>query len=105
MLVLGAGLLRRGPRRSGEEERGGALMTESAAGRRTVKGVLLVLAVAAGFVALAQPQYGRGTRLVPATNLDVVIVLDYSKSMYARDVTPSRIERAKTEVGRLIADL
>jgi Ca-activated chloride channel family protein len=67
--------------------------------------VLLVLAVAAGFVALAQPQYGRGTRVLPATNLDVIIVLDYSKSMYARDVTPSRTERAKSEVARLIADL
>src|SRR5260221_13671425 len=42
---------------------------------------------------------------MPATNLDVIIVLDYSKSMYARDVTPSRTERAKGEVGRLIADL
>jgi Ca-activated chloride channel family protein len=42
---------------------------------------------------------------LPATNLDVVIVLDYSKSMYARDVPPARIERAKAEVGRLISDL
>ena len=57
------------------------------------------LAIALAFVALARPQYGRGTRLIPATNLDVVIVLDYSKSMYARDVAPSRILRAKAEVG------
>ena len=64
-----------------------------------------MLAVAIGFVALAQPQYGRGTRIVPATNLDVVIVLDYSKSMYAKDVSPSRTERAKSEVSRLIGDL
>ena len=33
------------------------------------------------------------------------IVLDYSKSMYARDVAPSRIARAKAEVARLIRDL
>jgi Ca-activated chloride channel family protein len=105
ILVAGAFLLVRAARRFGDEARVRALMTADPASRRTVKGVLLVLAVAVGFVALAQPQYGRGTRLVPATNLDVVIVLDYSKSMYARDVTPSRIERAKTEVGRLIADL
>ena len=43
-----------------------------------------VLAVTLSFIALAEPQYGRGTRLIPATNLDVVIVLDYSKSMYAK---------------------
>jgi Ca-activated chloride channel family protein len=35
----------------------------------------------------------------------VVIVLDYSKSMYARDVEPSRIFRAKVEVARLVRDL
>jgi Ca-activated chloride channel family protein len=34
-----------------------------------------------------------------------VIVLDYSKSMYARDIAPSRIQRAKAEVARLIHDL
>jgi len=64
-----------------------------------------VLALGLAFLALARPQFGRGTRLIPATNLDVVIVLDYSKSMYARDVAPSRIARAKAEVARLIRDL
>jgi Ca-activated chloride channel family protein len=104
-LVAGAFLLIRASRRFGDEARVAALVTDRPAGRRALKGVLTVLAVAIGFVALAQPQYGRGTRIVPATNLDVVIVLDYSKSMYAKDVTPSRTERAKSEVSRLIADL
>jgi Ca-activated chloride channel family protein len=81
------------------------LVTERTGGKRALKGALVVLAVALGFLALAGPQYGRGTRLIPATNLDCVIVLDYSKSMYARDVAPTRTERAKAEVARLIADL
>jgi Ca-activated chloride channel family protein len=76
-----------------------------ATGRRAFKGVLLVVALVAAFVALARPQWGRGTKLVPASNLDVVVVLDYSKSMYARDVAPSRIARAKAEVGKLVHDL
>jgi len=105
LLVISGVLLVRAARRFGDDARVAALVTDRPAGRRTLKGVLLVVAVAIGFVALAQPQYGRGTRLVPATNLDVVIVLDYSKSMYARDVSPSRTERAKAEVARLIADL
>jgi Ca-activated chloride channel family protein len=70
-----------------------------------VKGVLLVLAIAFAFLALARPQFGRGTRLIPATNLDVVVVLDYSKSMYARDIAPSRIARAKAEVAQLVRAL
>jgi len=73
--------------------------------RRAIKGVLSVLGLAACFVALAQPQYGWGTRRIPATNLDVIIVLDYSKSMFARDVVPSRTVRAKAEVARLVAEL
>lgn len=105
LLILGGFMLIRSVRRFGEEERVAGLVTGAAGARRATKGVLLVLAVALGFVALAKPQYGKGTRLIPATNLDVVIVLDYSKSMYARDVTPSRIARAKTEVGQLISQL
>jgi Ca-activated chloride channel family protein len=76
-----------------------------ASGRRALKGVLLVIALVSAFLALARPQWGRGTKLVPATNLDVVIVLDYSKSMYARDVAPSRIARAKAEVSKLVREL
>lgn len=81
------------------------LRTFDADSRRTVKGVLFVLALACALFALARPRFGRGVKHVPATNLDVVVVLDYSKSMYARDVVPSRIARAKAEVGRLIRDL
>lgn len=105
LLVAGGVLLLRAVRRFGDEARVNALITSRAGGRRALKGVLLVLAVALAFVALAKPQYGRGTRLIPATDLDVVVVLDYSKSMYARDVVPSRIARAKIEVGQLIQDL
>ncbi len=105
MLILGASQ-RAGARvRFGEPALVGKLETFDATGRRTLKGGLLVVAMLFAFVALARPQFGHGTRLIPATNLDVVIVLDYSKSMYARDVAPSRIARAKAEVGRLIHDL
>jgi Ca-activated chloride channel family protein len=81
------------------------LVTFDARGRRAFKAVLLVAAMTLAFVALARPKFGSGTKIVPATNLDVVIVLDYSKSMYARDIVPSRIARAKAEVARLIQDL
>jgi Ca-activated chloride channel family protein len=81
------------------------LVSYDATARRAVKSVLLVVAMLSAFVALARPQFGSGTRIIPATNLDVVIVLDYSKSMYARDIAPSRIARAKAEVARLIQDL
>jgi Ca-activated chloride channel family protein len=105
LLVASGILLLRALRRFGEDARVQALTTDVTGVRRALKGVLLVLALGCAFVAAAQPQYGRGSRTVPATNLDVVLALDFSKSMYARDVAPSRIERAKIEIGRLITDL
>ena len=105
LLVLGAYFRKKAVHRFGDEALVLGLSTAQAGGRRALKGVLLVLSLALAFVSLAQPQYGRGTRLIPATDLDVILVMDFSKSMYARDISPSRIERAKAEVGRLIADL
>lgn len=105
LLLFGSFGLRRAIRRFGDPERVYALQTADASKRRAFKGLMLVLGMALAFVAAARPQYGKGTRLVPATNIDCVIVLDYSKSMYAQDVEPSRIFRAKIEVARLVKDL
>ena len=105
LLVLGGIAAARGVQRFGDVERVTALTTADPAKRRSWKGVLLVLAVALAFFAAARPQYGKGTRLIPATNVDVVLTLDYSKSMYAQDVVPSRIFRAKIEVERLVKAL
>lgn len=105
LLVLGALAGVRALRRFGEPGPVENLLTAHVGQRRALKGALLVLSLAACFVALAQPQYGWGTRRIPATNLDVIVVLDYSKSMYARDVAPNRIERAKSEVAELIGQL
>lgn len=101
VLLFGAYRFSQATKRFGDEDRVRALMTADASLWRTVRGVLALWVVALAFVALARPQYGGGRRRIPATNLDVVIVLDFSKSMYARDVAPSRIARAKAEVTEL----
>jgi Ca-activated chloride channel homolog len=105
LFVAGSILRHRQLKQFGDEALVSGLLTAQAGGRRAFKGVLCVLAVALAFVAAAQPQYGRGAKLIPATNLDLIIVLDYSKSMYARDIAPSRTLRAKSEVARLISGL
>jgi Ca-activated chloride channel homolog len=105
MLVLASFARVRAERRFGEPSLVHKLGTYDATARRAWKGVLLVVALSSAFLALARPQFGRGTRLIPATNLDVVIVLDFSKSMYARDIAPSRIARAKAEVAQLVRAL
>src|SRR4051812_5198838 len=63
--------------------------------RRSVKSVLLVLAVAGVSLALARPQWGETTEVSQALGDDIVFILDCSRSMLATDVQPNRLTRAK----------
>lgn len=55
--------------------------------------------------ALAQPQCGSHSELTKRRGIDVVVALDASKSMLARDVSPTRIERARLELSTLLDEL
>ena len=59
-------------------------------------GLCLLLVAAAG------PQCGERTEIVKRSGIDLVVALDASTSMLARDVKPSRLERAKVEVSALL---
>ncbi len=67
--------------------------------------VLVGLAAAALGIAAAGPQWG--TRVVETQSraLDLVFALDISKSMWARDLTPNRLERERLLVRRLLREL
>lgn len=56
------------------------------------------LAGALVVTALARPQLGTHTETVPSNGLDVVFVLDVSRSMLTEDVVPSRLQKAKHEI-------
>ena len=64
VLAAGGFLLLRAVKRFGDEKLVLALVTGRPGGRRALKGGLLVTAVALAFLALSEPQYGRGTRLI-----------------------------------------
>jgi Ca-activated chloride channel family protein len=72
---------------------------------RATRGVLFVLGFGLFVLAFAGPQYGSHTRVLRKRGIDVVIALDFSKSMLAKDVRPSRIDRAKAELSRLFGEL
>lgn len=72
---------------------------------RATRGVLAVLGIGLVIVTLAGPQYGSRERTLRKRGIDVVIALDFSKSMLARDVRPNRIDRAKAEITRFIEEL
>src|SRR5207237_2975456 len=55
--------------------------------------------------ALGRPQIPGRAKLTESRGLDLVVALDFSRSMLARDVYPSRLERAKAELAHLIDTL
>ncbi|XXF76516.1 VWA domain-containing protein [Myxococcaceae bacterium GXIMD 01537] len=73
--------------------------------RPAVQGSFYGLGLALFGLALAQPQCGSKSELTKRQGIDVVVALDASKSMLARDVQPSRLERARLELTTLLDEL
>lgn len=73
--------------------------------RPILRSVLQCLGFSLLAVALAQPQCGGTPEPIRRQGLDVVVALDASKSMLARDVEPDRITRAKLELTTLLDSL
>jgi len=67
-------------------------------GRRTLKAILVIVAIGAMALALMGPRLGTKVRTVERTGVDVIVALDVSTSMRAEDVAPSRLARAKKEI-------
>ena len=73
--------------------------------RFAIKFVLIVVAFATGVLALANLRFPKGTEKVSRNGIDVMIALDVSKSMLAKDIQPNRLDRAKQVLGKLIDKL
>lgn len=68
---------------------------------------LIIAAVALGVLALARPQWGERPGQSFSQSVEVMIALDLSRSMWARDMPnhTSRLSAAKATIGRLLDDL
>ncbi len=75
--------------------------------KTTVKFVLYRLAIGFLIIALANPQYGKNEREVEAKGVDIMIALDVSNSMLARDIDAQRdrLKIAKLAIEKLIDQL
>ncbi|HEX6938303.1 MAG TPA: VWA domain-containing protein [Longimicrobiales bacterium] len=92
-----------------------ALLGESALVRRlggddlhrfpTARLVLIALAGLALGLAAAGPRWGRRVVETETRALDLVLALDVSKSMWARDLAPDRLERQRLLARRLLREL
>lgn len=73
--------------------------------RRIFKMILLVIAVSLVLIALARPQWGYEWQEIKRSGVDILVAMDVSKSMLARDVLPNRLERSKYAVKDLVKKL
>ncbi len=82
------------------------LASVSTRGQR-LKSVFILVALAVLVFAMAQPQLAGAheTEVTRREGADIMVVLDVSLSMAAQDVAPSRLERAKQELGSFLSQL
>ena len=92
-------------KRLGNEEIVKKLMPEASGVRPVVKIIIQSLAVVFITILLARPQYGSKVEEVKRKGVEVIIALDVSNSMLAEDIQPSRLERAKQAISRLVETL
>ncbi len=74
-------------------------------GRAAAQIALASAGLALAVVALARPQWGERDEEVLSSSRNLLILLDVSRSMLARDVRPSRLERAKADLSDLVDSL
>ena len=96
---------RRNIRRFGDPELLAQLMPDVSKYRPDVKFWLIFAAIGLFSVLLARPQFGSRQETVKRKGVEVIIALDISNSMLAQDVQPSRLEKAKRLISRLVDEL
>ncbi len=70
--------------------------------RRTVLRILALLCIG---LALTRPQWGSRWEEVKQRGLDIIVVLDTSKSMLAEDIKPNRLKQAQWAVRNFVKQL
>ncbi len=70
--------------------------------KRLIRAVLVLAALTSVVFGLMRLQYGGVAKVLPTRGLDIVLAVDYSKSMLAQDIYPSRSERLEAELDRFL---
>lgn len=79
-------------------------MPELSLKRSYLKFWLIFAAVIFAIVTIARPQFGSKIEKVTKEGIEIVIAIDVSNSMLARDVAPDRLSKAKQILTRIIND-
>jgi Ca-activated chloride channel family protein len=78
------------------------MMPEMSLKRSYLKFWLIFATLGFGIILMARPQFGTKAETVERDGIELVIAIDVSNSMMARDVSPNRLTRAKQILSRLI---
>lgn len=78
------------------------LMPDVSKYRPNVKFWITLAALTLTIFLIARPQFGSKIETVKRSGVEVVIALDISNSMLAQDVTPSRLDKSKKLISRLV---
>jgi len=70
--------------------------------RQRTKAILLLLCLIFIVLALARLQFGTHLELLKREGIDIILALDVSNSMLARDMKPDRLTKAKQEIQSII---
>lgn len=81
------------------------LMPLASKRRPPFKLFMLVIALSLIIIAIARPQMGSKLREVKTEGVEIIIALDVSNSMLARDIRPNRLEAAKLSINRMLDQL
>ncbi|MEP7263793.1 MAG: VWA domain-containing protein [Bacteroidota bacterium] len=81
------------------------LFPDVSVSRPGIKFILLMMALFLFIAALCGPLIGSKLEEVKRKGVDIIIALDVSNSMKAEDIRPSRLERSKQAISRLIDKL
>ena len=89
-------------RRYGSPELLGAMMPEVSNFRPALKFWIAFVALCFMVLLLARPQFGTKMETVKRQGIETIIALDISNSMLAEDVAPSRLEKSKNIISKLV---
>ena len=92
-------------RKFGQQELVEALMPSRSSSKGWVRIVLLSLAFVCLVIGMARPQIGAKLAKRETRGAEIMICLDVSNSMLARDYSPDRLSRAKLAISRLVDKL
>ena len=79
-----------------------AMMPEVSATRPEVKFWVTFVALCFMVMLIARPQFGSKMETITRQGVETVIALDISNSMLAEDVAPSRLEKSKNIISKLV---